>query len=216
MEVVEHERSGSDATPPQETGHRLEQPEAGALRLEGRGLGKVGEPVAQLGEELRQLRPPGASVGPQRVGVDAAHVRAQRLDPGPVGGRPTGLPAAPDEHAGVAALGGATSSSASRLLPIPGSPADEHDRAAAGERLVQRRGQLASSPCGRRTRARRRVAASGATARSSAGSWREDRRVELAQLAAGLDAELLDERAPRLPVGLEGLGLAAAAVEARA
>jgi hypothetical protein len=38
--------------------------------------------------------------------------------------------------------------------------------------------------------------------------------VELAKLAAGLDAELLDERAPPRLVDLEGLGLAAGAVEA--
>ena len=49
--------------------------------------------------------------------------------------------------------------------------------------------------------------------RSSAGSCREDRLLELAQLAAGLDPELLDERPPRLLVGLERLGLAARAVE---
>ena len=38
--------------------------------------------------------------------------------------------------------------------------------------------------------------------------------MQLAQPVAGLDAELLDERAPRLLVGLERLRLAAGAVEA--
>ena len=41
----------------------------------------------------------------------------------------------------------------------------------------------------------------------------EDRLVEVMELGAWLDPELLDEHLARVPVGLQGVGLAAAAIQ---
>ena len=49
-------------------------------------------------EALSDVRRPGAELGPKRLGLDLAQVAAQRLNPGPVRGSTTRLPAAPDQH----------------------------------------------------------------------------------------------------------------------
>ena len=60
----------------------------------------------------------------------------------------------------------------------------------------------------------RRSSTGGRTAgRSSDGILAQDRLLELAQGGARLEAELLDERAARVLVGRERVGLAAGAVE---
>ena len=55
-------------------------------------------------------------------------------------------------------------------------------------------------------------ASSGAT-QSNDGSCCEDPSFEVTQFRAGLDPELLDQRAPGLPVGAQGVGLAARPVQ---
>ena len=202
VQVVQHERGAARTRDARRSraGDRLEQPEAGALRLQGRGLRKVGEPVAQLGEDLRQRRPAVATLGAQRVVVEAARVRAQRLDPGPVGGRPAGLPAAPDEHAARPRRAAAsTSSSASRLLPMPGLAGHERDPA-RGRRSPRPAPPVScASSRSRPTNAGDvRVGASGTQRRASrpdAGSRRA------ARAARGRARSPAPRRAPRAPVG---------------
>ena len=107
-------------------------------------------------------------------------------------------------------------SSASRVLPTPPGPvsvnsrtdagsqplADRHELARATDRPIRRRGQRADAWEPRRRG--RRV---------DRGVVGEDRVVEVVELGARFDPELLDEDLAGVAVGLQRVGLAAAAVE---
>ena len=110
-------------------------------------------------------------------------------------------------------------SSASRVLPTPPGPVSVSSRteparsrsptaassSPATDRPIRRRRQRAAPD--------RRLAPAARAAASSAGSWREDRLVEVVQLGARLDPELLDEHLAGVAVGLQRVGLAAAAIQ---
>jgi hypothetical protein len=70
--------------------------DAGALRVEQNRLWQAREQLAQLWQDLREVGSPGTDVRAKRVGLGLPHVRAQRLDPRPVGRHAAGFPAAPD------------------------------------------------------------------------------------------------------------------------
>jgi hypothetical protein len=213
VEVVEHEHQRLGVRrPAQQAGHGLEQPEAGALGLQGRRLGEIGEPVAQLRQDLCQR---GAAVGEavsQRVVVEIARVRAQGLDPRPVRRRPPSLPAAPDEDPGIALLGGDHELLGQPALADPGLPGDDRDPASARDRVVEGGGQLRELGPAADERSRCHAAIGHEVERRV---LTQDRVVELAQLTARLDPELLDEHRARLAIGLQCLGLATAPVQAQ-
>ena len=117
-------------------------------------------------------------------------------------------------------------SSASRVLPTPPGPvsvkqpdrcgaqslADRCELVLATDRAIRRRRQraVASAPDARRARAVGRPRRGGGIERGVVG---EDRLVEVMQLGSWLDPELLDEDLARVAVGLQRVGLAAAAVQ---
>src|SRR5439155_70847 len=93
-----------------------------------------------------------------------------------------------------------------RLLEL-GLAADQR----RGRRRAGRRGLGRLRPtCARRLARRGRR---GRVAEPELGPLHEDAALELAQLVAGLDAELVDERSAGVPVALERVGLAARAVQ---
>ncbi len=82
----------------QECRRRIEQLEACQFRLRDRRRRKVGEEFAQLRQHLRDVTCPGPKLRSELTRRDRPQVRAKRLDPGPVGGRPGALPATAPEH----------------------------------------------------------------------------------------------------------------------
>ena len=116
-------------------------------------------------------------------------------------------PAVPLEHVG--AHGRAAGEHGVQLTP---------DRAARRAPTCPRRSRRRRSRAGARrpAAAARRVRAGPAASRrgsASAGSCARIARVQLAQPLPGLDAELLDELAPRVLVGLQRVRLPVAAIE---
>ena len=200
----------------QELGHRVEQAEARRLGSSAGGSGRSGKRSRSSGTICARSAAPGAELGAQRVRVGLAHMGAQRLDPRPVRGRAARLPAAADEHLRAARAACAASSSARRLLPMPGSPTEQEEPPAARERVVEageELGQLglAADEHAARARGRRRGRWRGARgrapgpARGSPGAARAAR--------PGSMPSSSDRARARVAVGLERLGLAAAAVE---
>ncbi len=217
VQIVEHEhdrplrRGGA-----KELGDRVEQPEARRLGIERRRRAELGEPLAQLRQDLRDVRSARPQMRAQRVRVGLAHVRTERLHPRPVGGRSAGLPAA--AHQDACAPGGRARD---QLLgePALADPrlADEQERPpAAMERVVEAGEQVGELPRAADERGRRRIRAGrvgGDVVERRV--LLEDRPLEVAQRPARLDAELLHQRAARRLVGVERVALAAAAVEAQ-
>jgi hypothetical protein len=174
-------------------GGSLEQPEARALALDQRRL-------RSLGQQRR------------KVGLGCARIqRPQRLDPGPVGGCPAGLPAAADEHAHSAGARAHRQLVSEAALADPGLAGQQHEPPATRQCVLERSEQFGQLPLAadeqvarllrlRRPAIERRILA-------------EDRLLEAPQLGAGLDAELVDQRAARVAVDVERLRLAAAAIE---
>jgi hypothetical protein len=138
VEIVEHQQErracGGRA---QETPDGVVEREAGGLRGAG-GVGRqAGQPAAQLGEQRRQ----GRRAGAQRCGQPGRFFlldqRAQHRNPGPVGGRPLGLPAAPPQDAHVGRGAGAELVGQAGLADP--RLADEKEQApVAGARVAER------------------------------------------------------------------------------
>ncbi len=152
----------------------------------GGGSREIGEALAQLGHHLGELaRRPTPRCGAQRGRIRVAHVAAQRLHPGPVGGRAARLPAAADEHARAA-----RSSRARPARRRAGSCRCRARRRSETRRprpaSASSRPATSSASSGARPtnapRAAPRPAARRAGARSSRGSWRRIDCVQLAQL----------------------------------
>ena len=138
----------------------------------GGGIGQVGETLAQLGEDLGELLGAGSEMRAQRGRLVLAHVGAQGLHPGPVGGSATRLPAAADQHASPAATRARRmTSSARRLLPMPGSPTSKNRRPRPAN-ASSRPAMSSASSAPRPTNAPRDVSTgdSAAAASSSFGS----------------------------------------------
>ena len=98
------------------------------------------------------------------------------------------------------------------------APVTRHDRARAAARPRPSVRAASASSASRPAKGASPPVSSarGSSARgraSSDGSWRRIASCSAPQLRPGLDADLLDERAPRLAVDLERLGLAPAAIE---
>ena len=97
---------------------------------------------------------------------------------------------------------------------MPGLADEQEEPPVAGEGVVETGDELGELGLAADERAADASAARSAAAQIESRVLPEDRLVQLTELAAGLDAELLDERAPCRLVGLERLRLAAGAVEA--
>ena len=213
-------RAADSGSVPKELGGGVEQAEARSLRP-GRGwLRQVWEALAQLGDDLREIRGAGSELRAQRGGIALAHVGAQRLHPGPVGGGTARLPAAADQDPRAAGsrlcdqLLGEAALADARL-------ADEQEQApAAGEGIIEtgRRARQARAR-GRRTR-RGGVSPAGCAPARLAGRELESRVLRggspggaRAGARPGSIPSSSTRRAARRLVGRERLGLAAAAVE---
>src|SRR6266498_4780745 len=68
------------------------------LRVDGDVPGRTRHDIARFGNQLRKVGGAAPELGPERLRVELADVRAKRLDPRPVGGRAAGLPTASPKH----------------------------------------------------------------------------------------------------------------------
>jgi hypothetical protein len=97
--------------------------------------------LAQFGDDLGEFGGAGSELRAQRGDVALAHVRAQRLHPGPIGGGTARLPAAADEHPRAArsrASSTAPHSAAKRNGGHSrGAPAGREARVVAAERSLR-------------------------------------------------------------------------------
>ena len=104
---------------------------------------------------------------------------------------------------------GSRSGAVTRLTPKASRPAAAESTATATSGWIRRRRRRP-----RRCRLRRRwTGRRRGRRRVERRIVREDRLLEPLQLGPGLDADLLDERVARLPVGVERLGLAPGAIQ---
>jgi hypothetical protein len=217
VQIVEHQDNRACvAGAPQEFAGGVEQPEARARLLRGRGLRQSREQLAQLGQELSQIHSTGAELRCQHVAVGRANVAPQRLHPRPVRGSASRLPASPDQNPGTARPRLAEHLLGQPGLADPRLAGQENQAPATGERVVEcagQRGELALATDEHARRVRRAALLGRRCVELERGVLPQERLVELLELPAGFDAELLDEHRPRRPVGVESLGLAAASVE---
>ena len=174
----------------------LEQSEAGPVGVGGRRLREVGHQAPELGKDGGELGPLAAELGAHGLGVAVADVRAQRLDPRPVGRGAARLPAPADVHPRSAPPGVATHLLGQPALADARLAGDEDQPSLSGQRLVERghqRGELMLAsdegvPRGSELRLARR---------GEVEAWvlAQDRLLELAQLPSRLDSEPVDEGA---------------------
>ncbi len=121
------------------------------------------------------------------------------------------------QHDGAVAVHVARQLRSQPRLPHSASAEDEDQAPASGVRVAPRLAQhvdLGLTTGERRAHVelgRQRLGFEGL--RIELGILAQDRVVQIAQRRSGLDADLLDQRRSRLPVGLQRLGLAARAVE---
>src|SRR3954453_5413833 len=161
----------------------------------GSGRSAVGEEPPKLGKDRGQFGPFAAQLRSHRLGTVVADVRAQRLDPGPVGGCAAGLPAAADVHPRPALSRVATDLLGQPALADARLAGDEHEPSVTRERVLERfkeRGELTLASDERVRRAfgfglGRRAGVEG-------GVLAQDRLLEVAQLSSRLESEPVDER----------------------
>ncbi len=144
----------------QEARDRVEQPEARLLALGGPGRLDV-EALGDLGHELGDLGGAGAHLPRHRHRVGVAHVAADRLHPGPVGGRALVLAAAAPVDAGAADLGVGGELLRGARLADPRLADQQQQPAAARERARRRPRAAARSRARARRRRRRRAGRAG-------------------------------------------------------
>src|SRR5262245_19453557 len=173
----------------------------------------MGEALAQLGQDLSEIRGSVAELREELLGLAFANVAAKRLNPGPVGGGAARFPAPTDENARTAGSCVVGQLLGEPALADPGFAGQEVKPSSVPHRLLQAfeevrellvaadedpGGLRQGTPC--RWELQSRVLA-------------EDRVLEFPQRLTRLDPELLDERPARLLVRLECLGLPPRPVE---
>ena len=173
MHVVEHEHEWPCLRArAQEAARGVEEAKARTLRLGTRRLRQVGKELAKLGKELGEVRRPGAELGSQPVGLGVADVGAQRLNPGPVGGRAAGLPATADEDTCPASAGMCDQLVRKSALADAGLSGEQEQAPAAGERVIETGDELVQLGVTADKRAARGLRGGPASADpSTAASW---------------------------------------------
>ena len=180
------------------------------------GSGRSGKRSRSSGTIWARSAAPAPSCARSAVGLAVAHVGAQRLHPRPVGGRAARLPAAADEHARAARASLRAQLLGEPALADAGLAGEQEQAAAAGERVVEAGEQLGELALAADERAARRPRPAGSAAGRAGRVPGPAARIACsARAAAGRArsrARSTSVRA-RVLVGLERLGLAAAAVE---
>ena len=176
--------------------------------------------LSHLREQLRHVRGSRGQLGAQLPWLSFTRVGPQRLHPGPVGRCAARLPAAPGEHLRPALVGAHRELLRQAALADPWFPAHKHEPSVSGSGVGERRQQLAEVVLAAHERAGRssphtrgRPLLIRPARRVEGGVLDEDRLLHRPQLATGFETELVDQPAPGLAVGLQRVGLAAAAVE---
>jgi hypothetical protein len=210
----------------QEGRDRVEQAEAGRLRVVEFLRGpEVRKQFSDVGDDIRDLRRACTQLRTKPVRIGLVDVGTDRLHPRPVGRRASRLPAAAPEHLPSAIARPARQLLGKTTLTDARLSADGHEPPTACQRVVERaqQGRKLSfaphedaAPCvrwgqlvdvGRLRRHRRR------RPEVQRRVLPENRLLEVAEPPTWLEPELLDHEPARLLVGLQGFGLAVAAIE---
>ena len=102
VEVVEDQDDGTVARRvPQQARERVEQLEAGAIGVVVLQAGQLGEDVADLRQDLREMRSVRSDEPAKVVRLDVPQEGAHRLEPRPVDRRAARFPASPPGHTGT-------------------------------------------------------------------------------------------------------------------
>ena len=191
---------------------RLEEAEARTLGLRGRGSRQRRKALAQLRDDLSNFGGARPGLRGEHIRLDLARVGPERLRPGPAGRCLAGLPAAADQHSRSLSSRASDDLLGQPALPDARLTLDQEQPAAPGEGIVETRPELGElrSPADEHTQATFLLLG---RAPVELGILAEDRFVEVAQFAPGLDAELLHQKLTPGAVRLERLGLATRAVE---
>jgi hypothetical protein len=210
----------------QEAGDPVEQAEAGRLQIVDRRRGaQIGDLLAHLGDDIRDLRRACTELPAESLRVGCADVGADRLHPRPVRGCPAGFPTAAPDHLRPAFGCCARQLFSKTTLADARLSADDEKPPASCQRIdecPQQRLELAFAPDedAADPAAGRLLTGVGRLRRGARHPAQVERRVlpqnrllEVAEPAARLEPELLDQQPARVLIGLQGLGLAVAAVE---
>jgi hypothetical protein len=201
-----------------ETGDRIEEAKAGLRRVRKHYRGvELRQEQANVWNDRGDFRGTGSELCSQLIARTLAEVGAEDLDPGPVRRGATRPHATAPEHDRSGRRGPVGELFGEPALADPRFTADQDEPAAARTRVLERAEQRPeltltaneerASP-GLRRHGRRKL-----TRSVERQVLAEDRLLELSELRARLEAELVDESFPGGLVGGERLGLASRAIE---
>ena len=229
VQVVQDEHEGPASDSHSSGSPRSSRRGESGLAEDRRGRKGLPDPAAAGARRGRARR---RRQHPCRAPREAARGRGSRTQErsacthGQYGGAPSASQQRPQSTSAPLSAARLASSSARRLLPMPGSPPTTSEPSAAGQRVARARARSVASSRSRPTktlsgrlegRRRRRCAAEGLVTAGreevESGILTENRLLELDDRPARLEAELVDEHAARVLVDLQGLGLAAAAIQ---
>ena len=130
----------------QERRDAVEESEARLLGIQQSRRRDLGQPVADLGHELRDVRCAAAHRSLQLRGIGGRDVAPHYLNPGPVGGCTAGFVTASRRH--TEPLKASTTGKFMRRpgLSDPGLPAHEHESPGALERVLGQTAEFAHLP----------------------------------------------------------------------
>ena len=219
VEVVEDEdeRTGGRRVL-QEARGVIEESEPRSLTLENR-LRQVREALSELRNDLSHVGGPGPELRAQRFRRALLHVRAQRLNPRPVGRRAARLPAASDEHSGTANSRLRSEFFREAALADARLTHEQDEASLAGDGRLEASAQLREFRLATDEDSLRLVGRLEwlrlhfCLTEVDRGILLQDRLLELAQRPARLNAEFADEDPPALLIDLERFRLAPGAVE---
>ena len=165
MHIVEddHQRAARGCVA-QKLGDRVEEIEAGVVRIEARRsrrVGQSGEMRLQLGHQLADVDRAAAELQRQDRGILAAHVRSENLHPRPVGRLPAAFPRVAPEHARFPSCGEIGHLLRQPRLADAGLAGEQEQASAAGYGFLEAGGELGELALAANEESRRHAASLG-------------------------------------------------------
>jgi hypothetical protein len=210
LEVVQHQHHRPvGAQPGQEPGDRIQQAQPLLVGLQRLGRGDRAQRLEQPGDQPGERAGGRAELGPQPGRADLRRIPGDGLDERLVRRHPGTFEAAPRQHQGATPAGGRRELLEQAGLADPGLAQDRHDLGGAGSGILigrEQPGQLVVAAIAGVARHHRRLIGGPP---GQGGILAQDPVVEVLQLRAGVDTQLLAQRPPQGAEPLQCLGLPA-------